>query len=376
VDPPALDRSLFPVTERWTYLNHAHTGVLPATAVDAMAEAAGRQAALGSQSCPDHEAAVEDVRVRAAALMGVPATDVAFVKNTTEGLGFVAGGLEWFPGDRVVVPDGEFPSTAHPWLALRDRGVVVERVAPPDLSAAVATGPPPKLVATSWVQYGTGWRADLAALGRSCRDVGALLCVDAIQGLGVLPAELDAWGVDFATADGHKWLLGPEGAGLLYVRGEHLDRLRVLEPGWNSVSDRTAYDDQGIAWDPTARRFEGGTLNIVGILGLGASIDLLARTGVDRIWAHVDALCDRLARGLTAAGAAVLSDRSPAVRSPIVSVAVDGHDPADLTRVLRAAGIVCSGRAGGIRLSPHGYNTADEVDAVVAALAGLPVATG
>jgi selenocysteine lyase/cysteine desulfurase len=206
--------------------------------------------------------------------------------------------------------------------------------------------------------------------------VGALLCVDAIQGLGALPADLDAWGVDFATADGHKWLLGPEGAGVLYVQGEHLERLRVLEPGWNSVADRRTYDDQGIVWDQTARRFEGGTLNIVGILGLGASIDLLTRAGVDRIWSHVDALCDRLVHGLTAAGATVLSDRSPAARSPIVSVAVDGHDPADLTGVLRAAGIVCSARAGGIRLSPHGYNTADEVDAAVAVLAGVPAATG
>jgi selenocysteine lyase/cysteine desulfurase len=369
--PPPLDRSLFPVTDRCTYLNVAHTCAPPIPVVDAVANAIRRQAELGSASCPDHEDAVEGVRAVAARLMGVPATDVAFVKNTTEGLGFVASGLDWCPGDRVVVPDGEFPSTAYPWLALADRGVVVDRVAPEDLVAALDTGPPPKVVATSWVQYGRGRRADLPALGRACRDAGALLCVDAIQGLGVLPADFEAWGVDVATADGHKWLLGPEGAGLLYVRGEHLPRLRVLEPGWNSAADRSAYDDTALVLDPTARRLEGGTLNIAGILGLGAAIDLLATAGVDRIWAHVDALCDRLAAAATEAGATVLSDRSPAARSGIVSVAVAGREPAAVRDALLAEGIVASPRAGGVRLSPHGYTTADEIDRAAAALTRL-----
>jgi len=370
--PTPLDRALFPVTERCTYLNVAHTCAPPTPVVEAMAGAVRRQATLGSASCPDHEDAVEDVRATAARLMGVPTSDVAFVKNTTEGLGFVASGLEWRPGDRVVVPEGEFPSTAYPWLALQDHGVLVDRVPPDELVAALDTGPPPKVVATSWVQYGQGLRADLPALGRACRDAGALLCVDAIQGLGVLPADFEAWGVDVATADGHKWLLGPEGAGLLYVRGEHLDRLRVLEPGWNSAADRLAYDDTSLVLDPTARRLEGGTLNIAGILGLGAALDLLTTTGIDRIWAHVDALCDRLVDAVrSGAGATVLSDRSPAGRSGIVSVAVPGHEPTAVKDALLAAGIVASARAGGVRLSPHGYTTTDEIDAAAAALAGL-----
>jgi selenocysteine lyase/cysteine desulfurase len=339
--------------------------------VEAVAGAVGRQAELGSGSCPDHEDAVEDVRATAARLMGVPPSDVAFVKNTTEGLGFVASGLDWAPGDRVVVPDGEFPSTAYPWLALEDRGVVVDRVAPGDLAAALDNGRPPKVVATSWVQYGRGGRADLPALGRVCRDAGALLCVDAIQGLGVLPADFEAWGVDVATADGHKWLLGPEGAGLLYVRSEHLPRLRVLEPGWNSAADRNAYDDTTLVLDPTARRLEGGTLNIAGILGLGAALDLLTAVGVDRIWTHVDALCDRLVDAATDAGATVLSDRSPTGRSGIVSVAVPDHEPTAVEEALVAAGVVCSARAGGVRLSPHGYTTAEDIDVAAAILASL-----
>jgi selenocysteine lyase/cysteine desulfurase len=362
---PPLDRSLFPTTERWAYLNAAHTGTPPTPVTEAMRAAAERQALLGSESCEGSEAAIEGVRTKAAALMGVPPTDVAFVKNTTEGLGFVANGLEWRPGDRVLVPDGEFPSSAYPWLALEDRGVVVDRPAPQDLVDAVASGPPPKLVATSWVQAGRGWRADLAGLARTCHEAGALLCVDAVQGLGIVPAELERWGVDFAAASSFKWLLGPEGAGVLYVRGDHLDRLRVLEPGWNAVADRDAYDDRTLVLDATARRLEGGTLNTVGILGLGAGVALLTATGVDCVWAHVDALCDRMVAGLSDAGAAVLSDRSPAARSGIVSFTVPGSDPTAVRDALFADGVVCSARAGGVRAAPHAYCTEEDVDRLV-----------
>jgi cysteine desulfurase/selenocysteine lyase len=371
VGSPPLDRSLFPALDSWAYLNAAHTGTPPTPVVQAMTAAAERQARLGSESCDGSEAAIEEVRRQAAALLGVPATDVAFVKNTTEGMGFVASGLDWCPGERVLVPDGEFPSTAYPWVALEGRGVVVDRPPPDGLTEAIASGPPPKVVATSWVQAGRGWRADLAALADACHDAGALLCVDAVQGLGVIPAVLAAWGVDFAAASSFKWLLGPEGAGVLFVQGEHLDRLRVLEPGWNSVADRDAYDDRTVALDPTARRLEGGTLNTAGILGLGAGLDLLMAAGIDRIWAHADALCDRLVGGLTAAGATVLSDRSPAQRSAIVSFTVPGRDPVDVRDSLFAEGVVCSARAGGVRVAPHGYSTEDDVDRLAAVIARL-----
>jgi selenocysteine lyase/cysteine desulfurase len=365
-----LDRSLFPVTERWAYLNSAHTGTPPTPVLEAMARAAERQALLGSESCDGHESAIEGVRQQAAVLMGVAATDVAFVKNTTEGLGFVASGLEWCPGDRVLLPDDEFPSTAYPWIALEDRGVVVDRVPVHQLPAALETGPPPKVVATSWVQAGRGWRTDLAALAERCHDAGALLCVDAVQGLGVVPADLRSWGVDAAAASSFKWLLGPEGAGVLYVGDELLDRLRVLEPGWNSVADRDAYDDRTLALDPTARRLEGGTLNTVGILGLGAGLDLLTGAGIERIWSHVDALCDRLVDALIETGAPVLSDRSPAARSAIVSFTVPGHDPAAVKDALLAKGIVVSARAGGVRVAPHGFSTEEEIDQLAAVVGG------
>jgi cysteine desulfurase/selenocysteine lyase len=336
-----------------------------------MAAAIERQSLLGSAASDGHEGAIEGVRAQAAALMGVPAADVAFVKNTTEGLGFVASGLEWHEGDRVVLPEDEFPSTAYPWLALADRGVVVDRVPVHDLPAAVSAGKPPAVVATSWVQAGRGHRTDLPSLADRCHEADALLVVDAVQGLGVIPADLAAWGVDAAAASAFKWQLGPEGAGVLYVRDELRERLRVLEPGWNSVAARDAYDDRRLVLDATARRFEGGTLNTSGILGLGASLELLAAAGVDRIWSHVDALCDRLVDAVTAAGATVVSDRSPAARSAIVNFTVPGHEPAAVKPALRTEGVVVSARAGGVRVAPHGYCTEDDIDRVAAGVGRL-----
>lgn len=372
---PSLDRAGFPVTGRWAYLNHAGVAPLPLASVEAMHATALEAAADGSMVGDTHLDRIEVVRGQAARVLGVPTADLAFVKNTTEGLGFVANGLTWHEGDRVVVPDLEFPSTLFPWLALRDRGVVVDLVAPrgPEralpteaFAEVIAAGPPPKVVATSWVQFGRGWRTDLAALAALTHDAGALLCADVIQGVGVIPAELDAWGVDFAMADGHKWLLGPEGVGVLYVRGEHLDRLRPLEPGWASVVSRDDADSLEMVLDPDARRLEGGTPNVVGTVGLGASLGLLLDTGIDRIWGHVDTVCDRLVDELPGAGLTVVSDRSEAGRSGIVTATLDdGRDPQAVVEALRGSGVVCAARGGGIRIAPHAYNTDDDVDALL-----------
>ncbi len=378
MDTP-LDRADFPVTAHWNYLNHAGTSPPSGPAVEAMHRCAVEASEGGTVAFAAHEARGEEIRAAAARLMGVPTADVAFVKNTTEGLGFVANGLAWAPGDRVVVPDLEFPSTLYPWLALRDLGVLVDlvptsgpgRALPVDAYVeVVAAGPPPKVVAASWVQFGRGWRTDLAVLAQVCADAGALLCADVIQGLGVVPADLEAWGVDFAMADSHKWLLGPLGVGVLYVRGSVLDRLRPLEPGWASVAHREDWDNLDLVWADGACRLEGGSANLTGIHAMGASIDLLLEAGVERIWAHVCALCERLREGLEAGGATVLSDGSEAGRSGIVTFSVDGVEPVLLTDALRGEGIVCAPRAGGVRVSPHGYNTTDDIDALVNAVAG------
>ncbi|MGH9148995.1 MAG: aminotransferase class V-fold PLP-dependent enzyme, partial [Acidimicrobiales bacterium] len=218
---------------------------------------------------------------------------------------------------------------------------------------------------------GRGWRTDLPALAEVAHAAGALLCVDAIQGLGCIPAHFDEWGVDFAMADGHKYLLGPEGIGALYVRRSCLDRLRPLEPGWASVAHRERWDNLDLAWHPDARRLEGGSPNSAGIHGLGAALDLLGAAGVENIWRHVDGLCDHACAGLAAAGAEVLSDRSPAGRSGIVTFRLPGHGPAAVVTHLLGAGIVGAPRGGGVRVSPHGWNTVEEIERLVAAVADL-----
>jgi cysteine desulfurase/selenocysteine lyase len=376
---PPLPRAQFPVSARYRYLNHANICPLSRAAAEighAFLDEALHDGAVGFD---DWDRRVNQVRTSAGRLMGVPTDDVAFVKNTTEGLAFVARGLDWQPGDRVVTLDRDFPSSVYPWVALRDRGVVVDLVAPEgdalrtpvDAFAAALAAAPTRLVAVSWVQFSRGWRIDLPALAQLCRDHGALLCVDVIQGLGVIPADLAAWGVDFATADAHKWMLGPLGIGVLYVAGHRRDLLSPLEPGWNSVADRDDYERLVLDYDATARRFEGGSLTMEGILQMGASIELLLSARVERVWAHVTALLDHLVEGLLRVGAGVVTDLDPRGRSGHLTFVVPGHDPAVLAERLLAEHVVCSLRGGGIRVAPHGYNTADEIDALVAVVADV-----
>jgi cysteine desulfurase / selenocysteine lyase len=370
-----IDRSAVPATERWIYLDHAGIAPLPLRVTEAMCGWARGIGARGSVEFDEQNDRMEEVRRLAALLMGVDSSDVAFVKNTTEGLGFVANGLEWAEGDRVVVPDGEFPSTIYPWLSLEDRGVVIDRVGPEEVSGAlplesfarvIEAGPPPKVVVTSWVQYSRGWRTDLAALAELAHGAGALLCADVIQGLGLLPAFFDAWGVDFAVADAHKWLLGPAGIGVLYVRRSCLDLLRPLEPGWASVDHRQQWENLNLVFDDCARRLEGGSANACGIYGLGAALELILDADVIQVWRHVHELCRYATEALGSSGCRVISDTSEQGASGIVTFEPpNGVEPEPATAALKEAGVVCSARGGGIRISPHGYNTPEDIDGLL-----------
>ncbi|HZT66804.1 MAG TPA: aminotransferase class V-fold PLP-dependent enzyme [Acidimicrobiales bacterium] len=375
-----LDRSLFPVSARWAYLNHAGVCAPPTVVAEAVIAATRESTEEGSLVVDAHEERAEGARGSAAALMGVAPDEVAFVKNTTEGLAFVANGIDWEPGDRVVVPACEFPSNLFPWLALRDRGVTVDLVrsdgatdalSPEAFAAAISTGRPPRLVVTSWVQFGRGYRVDLEAVARLAHQAGALFCVDAIQALGVVPAAFDEWGVDFAAADAHKWLLGPLGVGVMYVRRTRLDDLRPSEPGWASVADRHNFDHARLEWDGSARRYEGGSVNLALIHGLGAALDLVLAAGPERVWEHVQGVCDRAVTRLSEVGAQVVSERAGPGRSGIVTFTVAGRGADEVVSALRQRGVVGAPRGGGVRISPHGFNDEEDVERLVETVAAL-----
>ena len=227
------------------------------------------------------------------------------------------------------------------------------------------------MLALSWVQYASGFRSDLARLGRACRERGVLFVVDVIQGLGALPLDVEADFVDVAAAPAHKWLLGPEGIALLYVSDRVVERLRPARSGWRSMRDPfqwTAYD---LTWNEGARRFESGTLNAYGIVALGGSLEVLLRVGAEEIEPRVLALADLAARGLKDLGFSVVSSRRRGETSGIVTAVPPGRNAQDLIKPLDQRGIVVAARAGRLRIAPHFYNTADEIERCLTELAEL-----
>src|SRR5262249_29927553 len=249
---------------------------------------------------------VEEVHRLAGRLLNADPLDVAFLKNTSEGVGIVAEGFPWQPGDNMVTAAEEYPANIYPWLNLADRGVEVRlvpsrgsRVEIDDVRAALDGRT--RLVSLSMVEFASGFRNDLDSLGSLCRERGIYFFVDAIQGLGVLPLDVRRTPVDFLAADGHKWLLGPEGAGLFYVRRELVEMLHPVGVGWNSVVGSLDFSRIDFRLKPHAGRWESGTLNVGGVSALGASLALLLEIGIPAVAARVleltDHLCERAGRG-------------------------------------------------------------------------------
>ncbi len=376
--PQAL-RSQMPIADRLVYFDHAAVAPLPAPTRDAIQTWLTQATEQGDVAWPLWSRRVEQVRERAASLIGAQANEIALIPNTTTGISLVAEGYPWREGDNVVTLANEFPSNQYPWMNLASRGVETRRVSVdggvPDLGRLAAVcDQRTRIVSLSWVGYATGWRIDVPQVAELCRRRGCLLFLDAIQGLGVFPLDVHAAGVDFLAADGHKWMLGPEGAGLLFVKHEHLNRLRPLNCGWNSVVAASDYTRIELELRDACSRYEGGTQNMMGMRGLGASLDLLAAVGLspqtsplaDQVLAVTDYACERLTR----LGATLLAPRDMPHRSGIVTFQLGSRDPNDIRRQLAAAGIVVRCRAGGVRISPHAYNTHAEVDRLISELEG------
>jgi cysteine desulfurase/selenocysteine lyase len=368
-------RRLFPITDRYAYLNHAAVGPLPTPSAEAMQRHIAQRQGLGEADHEEWDQRVQNVRSLAACLIGATLEEIAFVSSTSHALNIVAAGLDWQPGDNVVCAEGEFPANVYPWVNLRRRGVdvrfaqEVDGRIPLESIASVVDGPT-RLVAISFVEFFSGYRNDLAQIGEICRQHGALLCVDAIQGLGALALDVRACGIDFLAAHAAKWLLGPIGIGFLYCRAERLPEIDLVMGGWRGVADQGNYFRYDAAWYADARRFEVGSLNHLGIAGMGGSLQLLLDVGIERIEARIRQLTDYLLAGLLDLGFMVITPHErPSERSGIISFVPDNRDPQALAAQLLEAGVAVSARGPCIRVSPHCYNTETEIDRLLDVLA-------
>jgi selenocysteine lyase/cysteine desulfurase len=306
-----------------------------------------------------------DLRTALAQLINGTPEEVAFVQNTSHGLNVIANALPLHSGDNVVYCDMEFPSNVYPWMNL-GRGGIEARCIPHDgggltvdaLEAAADART--RVLAVSSVEFLTGFRTDLAAIGEWCREHGVFLVVDAIQSVGVLPMDVQAARIDCLSCGGPKWLMGPAGQGFIYIRGALLDRLQPPFAGCMSVSGWEDWRDYNLTFLPDACRFELGCANVVGQVGLLAAVQLLLDIGIDAIERWTLYLTDRLIDDLQGRGYPIVSNRNPARRSAIVSFRVpEGVDRA--FERLTDANVVVARREDLIRVSPHGYNTEEEI---------------
>jgi selenocysteine lyase/cysteine desulfurase len=366
-------RALFPITERFAYLDHAAMGPISRPVLEAQQEFLEAQAGLGSEAGPSFRAARERLRATMAGFIGADVDEIALTKNTPEGLSMVASGLSWRPGDSVVTTDLEFPANMYPWLNLRERGVEVRVVRSEDGRVPTerlveACDGTTRVVAISYVQFSTGFRSDLAALAEHCRPRGIMLVTDAIQAVGALPVDVHELGVDFLACASHKWLLAPFGMGWFYCRRELLERLRPTEVGQASVVERGSYLDYQFELLPSAARFECGVVNMQGVPGLQAALDLMNKVGRERIGEQILRLNQRLADGLGARGYRLASPRAASEQSGIVSFRHDGFESAMVRERLHAAGVIVSLREGLVRVSPHFYNVEEDVERLLEAL--------
>ncbi len=363
------------VRKQWVYLDHAAVAPLPRRCTDAIAGYCYELGSNGDAHYPDYAfGGLMRARQLGAELLHTDPGHVFIVRCTTQGLGLAASGLEADEGDNVVLVEGEFPANIRPWLAQRRRGVEVRFVkmaqgrVPLDALAA-AVDDRTRAVSVSYVQFGTGFRIELAKVAELCRRHDALFVVDAIQGLGPFPVDVGRDGVDFLAADSHKWLLGPEGVGLGYASDRALERIHPAVEGWMGLANPFDFSDPEQPLAADAGRYHDGAFNFAGIFGMNGSLELFTERGVDAFTERLLMLTDHLCEGLKGRGFDILSPRdTEQEKSGIVITHRDDVDPAHVATRLKDEGFLVSVRAGGLRLSPHAYTTTDELDALVKAL--------
>lgn len=359
-------RDQFPVTKNVVYLNHAGVGPLSRRAAEAMQAQAQDALDFGSEHYAHWMASYEGVRAGAARLINATSGEIAIVKNTSEGIATIAMGIDWRPGDAVVIFEEEFPANLYPWERLASKGVELRQLSifdDPQRIDEAARGA--RLLAISYVQYLSGYRVNLDTIGEICRRHGCFFFVDAIQGMGAFPIDVQRSGIHALSADGHKWLLGPEGCGALYISREVQDQVEPVEFGWTNVAKHADYSSRDMSLRADAGRYECGTLNTIGCFGLRAAFDLILEIGVESISAEVLQRGDQVWNGAQELGYETLGRRSPHSGAGIVSIRKPGVESQFIVKKLREAGFATAPRQGWVRIAPHFYISPGDIEALL-----------
>ena len=358
-------RQEFPVTNNRIFFDHAKVAPVPhrlRETVEAFVENASEH---GTANYARWMEDIQSVRESFAYLINADASEIAFVKNTSEGISIVANGIDWKKGDNVVIPDIEFPSNVYPWWNLQRFGVETRMVQSvngrvPFDQIVDQVDCRTRVISVSSVECNSGFRNNLERIGGFCKEKGILFCVDAIQSLGALPMDVKKYQIDFLAADGHKWLLSVEGCGGFYVAKKALDKLYPAVVGWDSVINAHDFMNYDFTFRPDAKRFEEGSFNVMSIKALGASLSLLHEVGMHMVTERIFKLGDTILEQLQKHDLKILNSTVPEERSGIVSFT----GPFDLYKFrthMHDHDVSLTVRDGLVRVSPHFYNTEDEV---------------
>lgn len=380
-DPWNRFRELMPVSKKWAYFDHAAVGPLPSPTGEAIQRWCEQAQVEGDTVWPSWHRRLEQLRDLAAETIQASREEIALLPSTTAGINLVAEGYPWQSGDNVVTLANEFPSNLYPWMNLSRRGVEA-RLVPVDGGSvdldriADHCDERTRIISVSWVGYSSGWRMDLDAIADLAQRNNALLFVDAIQGLGVFPMNVQRTRIDFLAADGHKWMLGPEGAGIAFIRREHLKRLRPFGVGWHSVENPFEFRKSDLRLRDEASRYEGGSHNMSGFLGLAASLEFLRSFGLNAddspIADQILETTRRAIESLENIGATVLTRPPKEHQSGIVTFQVPNCDPQALRQRCLDAKIAVSCRGGGVRISTHAYNNQSDLDRLLEVIQTRP----
>ncbi len=366
--PLSSYRTYFPITATDIYLNHAAVSPLSTKVVKAINDIMSSRSQGPIEIFPQLSEEIIGLKNNLGTFIGADKENIAIISNTSEGFNWLVQGLDWKDGDRVLLVDQEFPANIYPFLNLEQKGVSIDYVPlrngfiyPDEIEKKIQ--PRTRLLSISFVEFLNGFKNNLPEIGKVCKKNEIIFSVDGIQGVGALPIDMKICGIDFLSNGGHKWLMGPQGCGFMYLAPDLMTQLKPAFAGWLSVKDSWNFFDYRLDFLDDARRFEIGTMNVFGIVGLRAATDLLLKAGTARIEQHLLGLGSRLIAGLEEVGFKSVGSDKQSERSGIYSFT--GPNPDEMVKYLQANRIHLSLRNEIIRFAPHFYNTYEEIDEVI-----------